>query len=95
MKDYRNTLPITEGIKRGTVLFPEGMKGWEPCTYYVVDASFASNNPAHRYIFYSGYLTNGVPCGYNGFAEFGRGEQGKEIQEAYFINVVRKFSIED
>lgn len=45
---------------------PEG--GWESQTFYIVEAAFSNTNPIRRYVFYSGFISNGEPCAYNIFA---------------------------
>jgi len=45
------------------IIPPEG--GWKESTYYIVEVSFSRTNPVHRKIFYSGFLIEGFPAGYN------------------------------
>ena len=47
-----------EGIKQ-----PEG--GWKKRTYYKVLVKLSKSNVEHTSIFFSGYLHNGKPSGYN------------------------------
>ena len=51
------------GIKKGTYIGPD--EGWEAQTYYVVEAAFSSGNTIKKYVFYSGFISDGLPGGYN------------------------------
>lgn len=43
---------------------PKG--GWEEHTFYLVEVAFSNNNPVHRHIFYTGFISkDGRPNGYN------------------------------
>lgn len=43
---------------------PKG--GWKEHTFYIVEVAFSNNNPVHRHILYTGFLSeNGTPSGYN------------------------------
>ena len=57
--------------------------GWKDRTFYWVNASFNKYNPISRYMFYSGFISNGVPCGYNRF--FGH---DLDINDAYYLEVI-------
>lgn len=37
---------------------------WKPQTFYAVRVSLFNGNPWHRAILYTGFLSNGIPCGY-------------------------------
>ena len=39
--------------------------GWKPQSYYKVIVALNANNPIHESIFYSGFLHEGEPAGYN------------------------------
>lgn len=54
---------------------------------------FQKNNPIHRMVFYTGYLTDGgIPCGYNRFFTFDSDQL--EYINAYFLHVIRELNIE-
>lgn len=55
--------PKCLGVKPCTYLAPFG--GWLEKQYYLVEVAYTENNTIHRCIFYSGFLTNGVPSSYN------------------------------
>lgn len=40
--------------------------GWKQNTWYIVDISCRPGNPIHESLFYTGFLDNGKPSGYNG-----------------------------
>lgn len=39
---------------------------WEEQSYYVVGVSWRKGNPWHKALLYTGFLTDGKPCGYSG-----------------------------
>ena len=41
--------------------------GWKEKTWYLVEVAFCNNNPVHRQVFYSGFISKDMPCGYSGF----------------------------
>jgi hypothetical protein len=71
---------------------PEG--GWKERTYYVVDVRMHLTNPVHRVIFYSGFLDDGTPCGYNQLWH-GVYEDRYNIKDAYYLKAIRKIQMED
>jgi len=76
-------------IKKGTVIPPKG--GWVKSTYYIVWASFSEGNPIHKYIFYSGFLNNGEPAGYNGFLSTNISDK-LDYSSAYHLEVIGEIS---
>lgn len=54
-----------QGNKKQYIYPPKG--GWKQNAYYIVDVAFSINNPIHRRIFYTGFLNDGQPAGYNHF----------------------------
>lgn len=40
-------------------------QGWEDQTWYILEVAFSNNNPIYRAVFYSGFISKSVPCGYN------------------------------
>ena len=85
-------LPSDFDCPKGRQILPK--EGWKEKTYYIVEAAFSANNPIHRKIFFSGYLHNGQPAGYNCFATFGAGSEHLTIEDAYFIKVVREIALD-
>lgn len=78
--------------KERTIIPPKN--GWEEWTYYIVEASFAINNPIFQYIYCSGFLNGhgGTPGGYN---EFYGLEDPKSISDAHYMKVLQKFGHRD
>lgn len=70
-----------------TIIPPEG--GWVPRTYYVVEVASRPSNLIHRAIFYSGFLNEGVPAGYNAIynATYER-EDIKPIQRVHYLKAI-------
>lgn len=62
---------------------PEG--GWKPQAFYVVEVSFNESNPIHLDIFYTGFLNNGNPAGYNKFIF----AEGSTISAAIYMKPVK------
>lgn len=93
---YEGSTLRLSGIGKGTVIFSKQTKKWRARRYYIVNVAFSSDNIIHRAFFYSGFLQDGVPCGYNGFARFGCDfEKGMEIADAYFIEVLEEVELGD
>lgn len=67
--------------------------GWIENAYYVVDACFGPQNPVARYIFFTGFLSWGVPQGYNKFISSGC--EVKEYKDAFFINPIQLLAMTD
>ncbi len=41
------------------------IEGWLEKAYYLVEVAWSNGNPIHRAIFYTGFLHNDHPAGYN------------------------------
>jgi len=67
-------------------------EGWKNGTFYLVCASFSSTNPCHEYIFYTGFVNDGVPCGYN---QFFYGSDQLSIGDVYYMHVVKELHQKD
>lgn len=88
--------------KEKSISAPKG--GWKEQAYYIVEASFASTNPIHRYIFFTGFLNGGkwkpgvekpqlgIPGGYNQFLNI---EDGATIKDAYYLLPVHLLAIDE
>jgi len=59
--------------KKMAVTFSVAVGKWKSQTWYLVNVSFFKGNPIHRSLFFSGYLTNGVPGSYNCFVPLNGG----------------------
>lgn len=66
---------------------PEG--GWEPQCFYVVEVAFSKNNPIHRSLFFSGFLSDGYPAGYNAIYNPSY-ETTHQLCETYYFKVIHK-----
>jgi len=78
--------PLIEGIKRGTVVPPRS--GWKERKYYLVDVAYSGGNVIHRSIFYSGFLTDGKPGGYNILlSPFS--DNDSSLRDVFYLKVVR------
>ena len=78
-------------IKKGTIIPPKG--GWKDRTYYIVKVAFSSGNVIHKSLFYSGFLTDGKPCGYNMIIN-PTYEEIKDINRAYCLEVIEELDID-
>jgi hypothetical protein len=77
-------------IKKGTHIGPKN--GWKPQTYYIVQVSFGSGNPIHKAIFYSGFITDSKPCGYNTIFNPSY-DENYDINRAYYMKVIEELNI--
>lgn len=62
--------------------------GWLPQTLYLVEVKFFANNPVHRSTFYTGFLDNGKPCGYNDLHNPGMCESN-QIEDVFYLRAIR------
>lgn len=65
---------------------PEG--GWRAHHWYVVHVSYRSVNPVHKALFYTGFVSGGVPSGYNKLVS-GSYERDYQFSEAYYLRAVQ------
>ena len=84
----QTTTPNMEGITERTIITLEG--GWEEREYYLVDVAFSEFNVIHRTIFYTGFLNNRVPAGYN---QFWFQEDIMNLSKAYFVKAIAKIDM--
>ena len=87
VKDLQYKTPSSISMTRQK---PPPKGGWKERTYYSVLASFFSTNPLHVYVFYSGFLQDGKPCGYN---EFCCTEDREEYTDAYIILPIKELDL--
>ena len=71
-----------------TVTAPEG--GWKERTWYIVSCSFATANPLHNCLLYTGFLDKeGVPGGYSGVMPLNYAASShtswNEVREIHFV----------
>ena len=81
------------GLRERTIMPP--LDGWEAQTYYVVAVAFNSNNIIHKAIFYTGFLHEGNPAGYNNFGVFNRDDSLFDISDAYYLRAIRVIDMGD
>ncbi len=87
VEDLKYKTPIFMGMSPRK-LSPVG--GWKERTYYSVMAAFTPNNPFHVYVFYSGFLQDGEPCGYNEFCCY---EDKIEYVDAYVLLPIKELDL--
>jgi len=69
------------------VVAPE--EDWKDNTYYLVCASFSEFNPCHEYVFYSGFINDDIPSGYNQFF-YDSDRERLSISDVYYMHVVKE-----
>lgn len=79
-------------IKRGTVIPPK--EGWNPRTYYIVEVAFSSSNVIHKTLFYSGFLTDSKPCGYNTLFSPNY-EENYSIKDVYYLKAIETLDLQE
>ena len=66
--------------------------GWVEHQYYEVEASFSKGNPVSTYVFYSGFLTDGQPSGYN--CILSHTVEGKpSISDVYYLKSIKRLEV--
>ena len=85
-----SSTPSELKIKKGTVVPP--VNGWKEGTYYVVKVAFGSGNVIHKSLFYSGFLQDGKPCGYNCLLSPVYDTKYK-LTQTYYLEVVEELNI--
>ena len=75
-------------MSKKQIIYPP-KEGWMEQAWYLVEMSMGPNNPVHRNLFYTGFLNDGKPAGYNHFA--GNTIIGEEysISDVYYMKAVR------
>jgi len=75
-----------KGIPQVKGVFPpEG--GWKENTMYIVDVAFTQSNAIHQSYFFSGYLSDGVPSGYNQIIN-PTYEEPESMRSAYYMKAL-------
>lgn len=73
------------------IIGPE--EGWEAQTYYLVKVAYSSGNPIHHCFFYSGFVREGKPSGYN--QVWHPSSEGlNKLSDVYYMKVVKKIGKE-
>lgn len=71
-----------------TIIPPEG--GWKENSVYLVEVAYRETNPAHRAMFYTGFLHDGRPAGYNSVIQpSSQVNNGASIGEVRFLRAVK------
>lgn len=86
------------------IIPPKG--GWKERTWYHVEVAFTNTNPIHGALFYSGFLHDGNPAGYNTLVSHSYDDETyafahsrkvyekvlfkREIHEVYFLRVLKE-----
>ncbi len=85
--EYSIVTPKCLGITERTIIPPE--EGWKENSYYVVDIARSINNVIHRAIFYTGFIYNKEPWGYNSTGVFNRDDTPTVIQNLFYCKAIR------
>jgi len=70
-----------------TIIGPK--EGWKEETFYLVKVKFNQQNPTHKALFYSGFLTNNFPGNYNSIYNPSY-EANFPISEVSFLKVLKE-----
>ncbi|MDQ0019042.1 hypothetical protein [[Curtobacterium] plantarum] len=79
MSEFKGT-PEAKGV------FPPS-GGWKENTMYIVDVAFTQSNVIHQSYFFSGYLTDGKPSGYNQIIN-PTYEEPESMSSAYYMKAM-------
>ena len=85
------TTPSDLNIKKGTYIAPKG--GWDAQTHYIVDAAFTSGNPIKRYVFYSGFISDGLPSGYNCLFSHSTVNDKPSLFNMYYLKAIKRIEL--
>lgn len=83
-----SVLPADLGIEKGTRIPPPD--GWEDGGLYVVEVSYAPNNPIHTSILWVGFISSGEPAGYSYVYDNASGTS--KYSEPYYLKVISKIA---
>lgn len=77
-------------IPKGEFVRHEPKGGWKPQTWYLAEAAYASNNPVHNVLVFSGFLDEkGQPAGYSCVQSVTGGEQNP-ISKVKYLKPIRE-----
>lgn len=90
--------PLSASKTPHDIKAPKGLreappKGWEEETWYLVNVAYSSCNVIHRAFFFTGFLTDGEPAGYNQIVNPGY-DENKQFREAFYLKPVMRISSE-
>ena len=86
-----SSTPSELKIKKGTIIPP--VNGWKEKTYYVVRVALGSENVIHKSLFYSGFLQDSKPCGYNCLLNPVYDTKYK-LTQTYYLQVIEQLSVD-
>lgn len=74
--------------KKG-IIPPDG--GWEERSWYLVEVSYFKGNPIHQSLFFTGFLQEGQPGGYNSVVPIhGTADhQHTQINDVRYLNALK------
>ncbi len=82
---------ISKLVKEKQIIPPNG--GFKENAYYLVWVSFSSGNPVHKCIFFTGFLDEGYPAGYNALFN-PTYEYNSQISEVHYMKAIREINME-
>ena len=85
--EYSLVTPKCLGITERTIIPPK--EGWKEKSYYVIEIARSISNVIYRAIFYTGFLNNGEPWGYNAVGVFNRDDRFTVIQDLFYCKAIR------
>ena len=79
--------PESLGITSRTII--PLAEGWLEKSYYVVDIAVKQGSVIHKAIFYTGFLHNGEPWGYNSIGVFNQDDTIRCLQDLFYCRAVK------
>lgn len=79
----------TWGMPKQRGVFPLS-GGWKSSTLYEVRVAFNRCNPMHTAIFYSGFVKDGIPGGYNQIWSPSYERERYDLSDAYRLIAIRE-----
>lgn len=80
-----------ELIKDRQINVPEG--GWKERTWYVVEMSMNRSNPVFKGLLYTGFLSDGKPCGYHTLFSINTPDEKTRYSELHYLKVIREIEV--
>lgn len=81
---------MKEPAERGTLVKKKRIEtppnGWQDNSLYIVEVAFRPTNPVFSTLFFTGFVHNGIPGGYNQFCLL---PEITEYHEAHYLYPVR------
>ncbi len=72
--------------KKSQIIVPP-KNGWKQNTWYLVEVAFHQFNPIFGALFFSGFLNNGIPSGYNEIAGL---EDKNDINDVVYMRAIKE-----